>query len=131
MRGGARQLDARVQRRQQAHQAHLAALAALEAESAEIVRRQSTLDPGDEAAVKAFNQLVATQNADADQVNEAALRSRTEADAYNADAVAHNQRCAGMLIRPEDMAAVTREQRAAAQSSAASHAAVSSASAVR
>jgi hypothetical protein len=64
----------------------------------------------DETSVREFNQLVAAHNANADIINQKALESRTVADAYNADAIAHNQRCAGLLIRPEDLAVVTHER---------------------
>lgn len=104
------QLDARVRQRQAAHEAHVQALAKLEAESAEINRRQATVNQEDEAAVREFNGLVAAHNLSADKINDEAAESRAVADAYNADATAHNKRCAGLLIRPEDLAAVTRER---------------------
>ena len=107
-------LDTQVRQRQQAHEAHVAALARLEAESAEIVRRQAKVNQDDEASVREFNELVAKQNASADKINQEALESRALADAYNAAAAAHNQRCAGLLIRPEDLAVVTRERAHAA-----------------
>jgi len=103
-------LDARVSQRQKAHETHVAALAKLEAESAEINRRQATVNQDDEASVREFNQLVAAHNASVEIINQKALASRAIADTYNADAMAHNQRCAGLLIRPEDLAVVTRER---------------------
>ena len=120
-------LDAQVKQRQQAHEAHVAALAKLEAESAEIVRRQAKVDQDDEASVREFNELVAKQNADADKINQEALESRALADAYNAAAASHNQRCAGLLIRPDDLAAVTRERARAASAPASTHSAASGA----
>ena len=107
-------LDAQVLQRQQAHKAHVAALAKLEAESAEITRRQAAVNPEDEAAVSEFNEFVAQHNANADKINQEALESRAFADTYNAEAASHNQRCAGLLIRPEDLAVVAREQARAA-----------------
>ena len=97
-------LDAQVKQRQQAHEAHVAALAKLETESAEIVRRQAKVNQDDEASSGAATstKLVAKQNADADKINQQALESRALADAYNAAAASHNQRCAGLLIRPGD-----------------------------
>ena len=120
-------LDAQVRQRQQAHEAHVAALAQLEAQSAEIVRRQAKVNPDDEASVRDFNELVAKQNASADKINQEALESRAQADAYNAAAASHNQRCAGMLIRPEDLAVVTRERARAASVPASTRAAASGA----
>ena len=111
-------LDAQVLQRQRAHEVHVAALAKLEAESAEITRRQTTVNQDDEASVREFNQLIADHNASADKINQEALESRAIADTYNAQAVSHNQRCAGLLIRPEDLAAVTRERTRAAASGA-------------
>jgi hypothetical protein len=109
-------LDAQVLQRQQAHEAHVAALAALEAESAEITRREATVNAEDESSVREFNRLVADHNANADKINEQALESRAITMTYNADAASHNQRCAGLLIRPEDLAVIARERARGASS---------------
>jgi hypothetical protein len=114
-------LDTQVQQRQRAHEAHVAALGSLESEAAEITRRQETVDQGNEASVREFNQFVADHNAHVDKINDEALQSSAFADAYNAEAVSHNKRCAGLLIRPEDLAALTRERARAASEPAAVH----------
>jgi hypothetical protein len=103
------ELDARILQRQRAHEAHVAALAKLEDESAEITRRQTTVNQDDETSVREFNQLVAAHNESVDKINQEALESRVIADSYNAQAISHNKRCAGLLIRPEDLAALRLE----------------------
>ncbi len=120
-------LDAQVRQRQRAHEVHVAALGKLEAEGAEITRRQTTVNQDDEASVREFNKLVADHNESADKINQEALESRAIADTYNADAVSHNQRCAGLLIRPEDLAVLTRDRAHAASTPTASRAAASGA----
>ncbi len=111
-------LDGVALQRQRAHEAHAAALAKYEAEGAEISQRQQAVDQNDEAAVSEFNKFVADHNLRADQLNQEALDSRTAADSYNAEALAHNKRCATLLIRPEDLSTLTRERARAASAPA-------------
>ena len=56
---------------------------------------QAQLDHDSDTAVKAFNALVKDHNLHVKQLNQDAADSRPVSDAYNADMVAFNHRCAG------------------------------------
>ncbi len=91
----------------------------VEAEDARIEELQSQLDHDSATSVKAFNALVRDHNLHVRQLNQDAADSKPAAEAYNADMVAFNHRCEGRMYHIEDMEAVTRERRKAAEQAAA------------
>jgi hypothetical protein len=99
--------------------AHEKMLDQIEAESARIEELHSQLDHDSRTSVKAFNVLVDDHNLHVKQLNQDAEDSRPAGDAYNADMVAFNHKCAGHMYRIEDMEAVTRERKKAAEQAAA------------
>ena len=93
------------------------------AEGTRIEELHAQLDHDSETSVKAFNVLVTDHNLHVKQLNQDAADSKPAADAYNADMVAFHHRCEGQLYRIEDMEAVTRERKKAAERAAAASAA--------
>ncbi len=95
----------------------------VEAEGTRIEGLHAQLDHDSETSVKAFNVLVADHNLHVKQLNQDVADSKPAADAYNADMVTFHHRCEGQLYRIEDMEAVTRERKKAAEQAAAASAA--------
>ena len=95
----------------------------VEAESTRIEELHAQLDHDSETSVKAFNALVTDHNLHVKQLNQDAADSKPAADAYDADLVTFHHRCEGQLYRIEDMEAVTRERKKAAEQAAAASAA--------
>ena len=91
----------------------------VEAESTRIGELHSQLDHDSETSVAAFNALVKDHNLHVKQLNQDAADSRPAEDAYNADMVTFNHRCAHLVYQIEDMEAVTRERKKAAEQAAA------------
>lgn len=91
----------------------------VEAEATRIEALHSQLDHDSETSVKAFNVLVKDHNLHVKQLNQDAADTKPAADAYNADMVAFDHQCAGQMYRIEDMEAVTRERKKAAEQAAA------------
>lgn len=77
---------------------HNAELKKLQDESKAHAATQSTLDQYDEAAVDAFNAKVDELNRRGDELNARGDAFDKEMAAYNAAAIALNQRCAGMVM---------------------------------
>ena len=93
-----------------AHADHMAALAL---ENDHLTEAERTLDHGSQGAVDIFNQRVADHNAHVTLANDEATQQNAAADTYDADNESMNRKCAALVYRPADMAAVTKERQKA------------------
>ena len=93
--------------------AHEAAIVQLQAEADKLVGAEAQLDHRSQAAVTAWNLLVADQNARTKALNDEVPALRAAGEAFNADTLAANRRCAGNLYLADDVTAVLAERKRA------------------
>ena len=92
---------------------HERAISDAQAENDKIVEIQAQLDHDSQTAVNAYNLLVTQHNVRTDELNKEAREMTVQGQAFNADSLALNKRCAALAFRVDDLDAVMRERKAA------------------
>jgi hypothetical protein len=108
--------DALAQRREEMDRRsaeHEAALTQLQAEADKLVGLEAQLDRRSPTAITAWNLLVADQNARTKALNDEVPALSAAGEAFNADTLAANRRCAGNLYLADDVTAVLAERKRA------------------
>jgi hypothetical protein len=107
------ELHERLRKLDAAHDAHERAIGEVQAENDKIVEIQAQLDHDSQTAVNAYNLLVTQHNVRTDELNKEAREMTVQGQAFNADSLALNKRCAALAFRVDDMDAVMKERKAA------------------
>ncbi|MBI1921700.1 MAG: hypothetical protein HYS23_11555 [Geobacter sp.] len=89
-----------------------ATISLIQTGAASLVDEQKNIDLADAMQVDAFNKRSEKHNTLVKSSNDRAGKLKAEGDAYNAESIKYNERCAGLVVRIADREAVLKERNA-------------------